>query len=284
MTGILITVAAMDLAQLILAASEKQPAHADETAIKHLISSAEELLKLRKDLMEVLAVQVASDVELVELVQQYVQQSDAAATWTCPNCTATVANSLLVCPTCVPDDEPATHRGLQPVPEPYRCPAHGEATCGLCRLNPSTCDTPGTDIGCATYNETGMHWDTCPNRVVKVTGAGAWVLLDERVIGPQDAESAQPVQDALLLVGVAVGVEEVNSWTPEQRNEAVTWAFTLHVAASDNPVEVPRRPVFLPAEARHADRSESPMVRIDEHGQAHEYTLSDLDGQEVDRG
>ncbi len=50
---------------------------------------------------------------------------------------------------------------------PPRCVAHGEASCALCSRNPSTCaqhDHPNQ--GCSTYEATGMHWDTCPNRII----------------------------------------------------------------------------------------------------------------------
>lgn len=46
-----------------------------------------------------------------------------------------------------------------------RCPAHGRAACDRCSLNPAGCDEHGPAKGCDYYSTTGMHWDTCPNRV-----------------------------------------------------------------------------------------------------------------------
>lgn len=44
-----------------------------------------------------------------------------------------------------------------------RCTAHGRTACKACSRNPGTClDDFG---GCGVYADTGMHWDTCPNRV-----------------------------------------------------------------------------------------------------------------------
>lgn len=46
-----------------------------------------------------------------------------------------------------------------------RCVAHGTERCERCHRNPSTCATAdGRCSGCVVYAETGMHWDTCPNR------------------------------------------------------------------------------------------------------------------------
>lgn len=54
-------------------------------------------------------------------------------------------------------------------PDPdARCPAHGRRYCAGCHRNPSTCrdfDSPP----CGYWQATGMHWDTCPNRVTTVT-------------------------------------------------------------------------------------------------------------------
>lgn len=44
------------------------------------------------------------------------------------------------------------------------CPAHGARYCRRCHRNPSTCDD-SYDMGCGYWSETGMHWDTCPNRI-----------------------------------------------------------------------------------------------------------------------
>jgi len=43
-----------------------------------------------------------------------------------------------------------------------RCSAHGFERCALCHRNPGSCT--GDLGGCGTWSDTGMHWDTCPNR------------------------------------------------------------------------------------------------------------------------
>lgn len=52
-----------------------------------------------------------------------------------------------------------------------RCPAHGQPRCAHCHRNPSTCAPTGrgetrSHDGCDFYAATGMHWDTCANRVI----------------------------------------------------------------------------------------------------------------------
>jgi hypothetical protein len=138
----------------------------------------------------------------------------------------------------------------------HRCTAHGEQACGLCTLNPSTCNTPG-EVGCATYSETGMHWDTCPNRVVTVTGAGAWILASNQVLSPaapahaltEDASPITPeiLSDLLSLVEVTVSPDYIrDTWTPEQWEDAAMWASAVHRDASDNNDDVvPDRPDFV---------------------------------------
>lgn len=49
-------------------------------------------------------------------------------------------------------------------PDPEaKCSAHGDRMCGQCAQNPSTCAGPCGP--CDAWLSTGMHWDTCPNRV-----------------------------------------------------------------------------------------------------------------------
>lgn len=48
-------------------------------------------------------------------------------------------------------------------PEPAaKCVAHGDEECLYCHRNPSDCANGGN---CSTWARTGMHWDTCANRV-----------------------------------------------------------------------------------------------------------------------
>ncbi|MFB7596926.1 hypothetical protein [Streptomyces sp. NPDC056160] len=44
-----------------------------------------------------------------------------------------------------------------------RCSAHAAERCALCHRNPNSCTSYLG--GCGTWSDTGMHWDTCPNRV-----------------------------------------------------------------------------------------------------------------------
>src|SRR5688500_15585567 len=44
-----------------------------------------------------------------------------------------------------------------------KCVAHGTPLCVHCARNPGSCVKP--DGGCSMWSETGMHWDTCPNRI-----------------------------------------------------------------------------------------------------------------------
>lgn len=63
------------------------------------------------------------------------------------------------------------------------CVAHGNNSCWQCSLNPSTCTQPGETPGCGEYAVTGMHWDSCPNRVQKVY-AGRMELTTGKPYGP----------------------------------------------------------------------------------------------------
>jgi len=45
-----------------------------------------------------------------------------------------------------------------------RCSAHGQSLCVLCARNPGSCKD-GDSGGCGMWSATGMHWDTCPNRL-----------------------------------------------------------------------------------------------------------------------
>lgn len=51
-----------------------------------------------------------------------------------------------------------------------RCPAHGKAMCQTCsriavyHISKDVGEPPQCD-SCEYWGETGMHWDTCPNRI-----------------------------------------------------------------------------------------------------------------------
>lgn len=70
-------------------------------------------------------------------------------------------------------------------------------------------------------------------------------LADDVPVDERDDAPATVLCDLLLLVGVTATEEQVDGWTLEQRREAERWAVAVHLSASDNPVDVPARPVFL---------------------------------------
>jgi hypothetical protein len=54
-------------------------------------------------------------------------------------------------------------RAADPALHPATCSGHGREACEICSLNPASCaDGYGE---CIAYSQTGMHWDTCPNRI-----------------------------------------------------------------------------------------------------------------------
>ncbi|MFI5687859.1 hypothetical protein [Streptomyces sp. NPDC051636] len=50
-------------------------------------------------------------------------------------------------------------------PDPTaKCPAHGDHQCAACHRNPSSCNDRDY-VECGYWSSTGMHWDTCSNRI-----------------------------------------------------------------------------------------------------------------------
>jgi hypothetical protein len=54
------------------------------------------------------------------------------------------------------------------------------------------------------------------------------------------------LEESMLLVGYRVGDDAVKRWTMRERIEAVIWAQTEHLRASDNPIQRHPRPSWLP--------------------------------------
>jgi len=54
------------------------------------------------------------------------------------------------------------------------------------------------------------------------------------------------VQTGLILVGIEPSLETIAAWSYEQRLAAFEWASATHFRASDNDVDVPAKPEFLP--------------------------------------
>ena len=57
---------------------------------------------------------------------------------------------------------------------------------------------------------------------------------------------ADDLQYLLSVVGLAPRLETVTAWSTDQRDDAEKWAVATHLRASDNDVDVPQRPAFLP--------------------------------------
>lgn len=270
MTGIIIGVVATDLAALINSVTDTY--HGTPTPTAGAQEQHDALLRLtafRTDVAALLGVSGTDpDARLLDALRQAL--TGQRREWQCPVCQEWIAGVHMLCPNCTSEQatnttasgEERTGR-FEPVAEPARCTAHGEPACGLCSLNP--CEAASiADGGCTTYQDTGMHWTHCPNRVVKVTGAGAWIMANDEVIPPPDNAPAhalnedpkpltpEMVADILSLVDVEVHPDYVRgAWDPQQWVTAVEWASAVHLDASDNiGVDIPERPGFLPA-AKH---------------------------------
>lgn len=75
-----------------------------------------------------------------------------------------------------------------------RCVAHGDERCTWCAQNPSGCAAgadPSLPWGCDLYATTGMHWDTCPNRIrtappgIEVRKMVAYVPISDELLHPE---------------------------------------------------------------------------------------------------
>ena len=53
------------------------------------------------------------------------------------------------------------------------------------------------------------------------------------------------IQDLLQLVGTVRTIEQIESWSPEDRTAVIKWASAVHLDASDNDVEIPPKPACL---------------------------------------
>lgn len=68
---------------------------------------------------------------------------------------------------------------------------------------------------------------------------------------------AGDLQYLLGVVGLEPSFETLSAWSTEQRNAAARWAVATHLRASDNDVDVPARPSFLPDPWRGPDLNTS---------------------------
>lgn len=82
--------------------------------------------------------------------------------------------------------------------------------------------------------------------------AGYWIRHGKQDDQPSEGmgpADVQTIQDILELADVEVAIEEITTWTAEQRQGAVDWAGALHLQASDNDVDVPPCPFVVPPDA-----------------------------------
>ncbi len=67
-----------------------------------------------------------------------------------------------------------------------------------------------------------------------------------KVGGNEEASTPAGILKLLALVGVWPGLAEVEKWTPEERQQVITWARAQHFSAiGKKGVRVPKRPAFL---------------------------------------
>ena len=93
-------------------------------------------------------------------------------------------------------------------------------------------------------------------------------------VGDDGPADISVLVDMLALVSVYALPEEVEAWTVAQRNQAESWAAAVHLDASDNEVEVPPRPDFLPTRELEGDGIWPPTwpPRTPEDAEAREQT------------
>lgn len=87
----------------------------------------------------------------------------------------------------------------------------------------------------------------------KAVEAVEWVFFcewDDSIKGFKDIWKAQQINTLLLLVedefeGEVPSVNEITTWTEEQREKTAQWAGAVHLRASDNNVDIPDKPDIL---------------------------------------
>lgn len=48
-----------------------------------------------------------------------------------------------------------------------------------------------------------------------------------------------------LVLEAPPSIQIIDSWTDDQKSQAEEWAACLHLAASDNPIDIPQKPDFI---------------------------------------
>lgn len=74
------------------------------------------------------------------------------------------------------------------------------------------------------------------------------------------------VVDLLALIGYSVTREQVASWNLRKRVEAVIYAATEHLRASDNPIQRHPRPSWLPEQPWQGPPTDVSKIREDLRG------------------
>lgn len=103
---------------------------------------------------------------------------------------------------------------------PPTCAAHGDTACDLCSLNPADCADP--EGPCSFYRDTGMHWDSCPNRIRSYADAVA--RLHRVDGGPQFGivykfgREGDPCPECGGFNGRHNGVTDVRPWGTDSRS------------------------------------------------------------------
>lgn len=92
--------------------------------------------------------------------------------------------------------------------------------------------------------ENGYEW----RRVVIFDAPGVRATSAESIAAAEaeDLRDVDGISDLLSLVGYDAPADVVATWTLEERQAAQEWAAATHLQASDNDVDVPARPRFLP--------------------------------------
>lgn len=83
----------------------------------------------------------------------------------------------------------------------------------------------------------------------------------EAATDPDWSRSDDRLFELLQLVEREVPFETIEGWTDSQCREAEAWASAVHLSASDNDVEAPDEPAFLPAVAVAEDEATKPTRR-----------------------
>ncbi len=68
-----------------------------------------------------------------------------------------------------------------------------------------------------------------------------------------EARSAEGISSLGLCIGYDVSADVIASWDAAKRQEFEIYAERVHLKASDNPVQVPPRPSWLPDPWQGAD-------------------------------